>query len=221
MSAPVRVFLVDDHPVVLAGLSAVLARTDGIEVVGTASTGEQALVDLTGLQPDVVLLDHRLGAGMDGVELCRRLTAEPYSLRCLALSAGADATTLRTFVSAGARGLLLKQADPDHIVGAIRSVVSGGMFVDPRMTSLLMGEVAGNATGLGSLSPRERGVLRLVAAGFSNPEIARQMSVSHSSVKSYVSSILHKLAVATRAEAVALAAREGLLDGASAGRAAE
>ena len=217
MNPLIRVFLVDDHPVVLAGLTTLLERTDGMRVVGTAPTAEQALVDLRSLTVDVVLLDHRLGTGMDGVELCRRLTAPPYSLRCLALSAGADATTLRTFVEAGASGFLLKQADPENIVAGVRTVVSGAMFVDPRLTSLLMSEVGGTATGLSSLSPRERGVLRLVAAGLSNAEIARQMSVSYSSVKSYVSSVLHKLQVSHRAEAVAIAAREGLLDGCSVG----
>jgi DNA-binding NarL/FixJ family response regulator len=221
MAAPVRVFLVDDHPVVLAGLVAVLSRHEGIDVAGTATSGEQALEILADLEVDLVLLDHRLGAGIDGVELCRRLSAEPYSLRCLALSAGADATTLRTFLGAGSRGLLLKQADPEHIVDAIHSVMEGDMFVDPRMTTLLMEEVAGTATGLASLNARERAVLRLIAAGFSNPEMARQLCVSHSSIKAYVSSILHKLHVNYRAEAVAIAAREGLLDGAGVTGAAE
>ena len=214
----IRVYIVDDHPVVLAGLATLFAAHGDIEVVGRARSGEQALCELPRVEADVVLLDHRLGEGIDGVELCRRLTAEPYSHRCLALSASADAVTLRAFLAAGASGLLLKQSDPDRIVSAVRTVAGGSMFADPRLTALVMSEVGGNSTGIASLTERERGVLKLAAAGLNNQQIAQQLCVSRGSVKAYVSSLLHKLQVTHRAEAVAIAAREGLLDGAAHGR---
>ncbi|MCU1591854.1 MAG: devR [Frankiales bacterium] len=212
MTDVIRVFIVDDHPVVVAGLMSMLAEPADIEVVGNASNGEDALVALAMTPADVVLLDHRLGSGMDGVELCERLTQPPYLLRCLALSAGADGPTLRAFIAAAASGFLLKHADPERIVDAVRSVAGGSLFVDPRLTPLLMDEVGGNAARVASLTARERGVLRLMAAGLSNPQIATQLCVSTSSVKAYVSSVLRKLEARHRAEAVAIAAREGLLD---------
>jgi DNA-binding NarL/FixJ family response regulator len=206
------VYVVDDHPVVLAGLVTLLGGQQDMEVVGSASSGEQALAELARTPSDVVLVDHRLGAGMDGVELCDRLTDEPYSLRCLALSAGTDALTLRAFVAAGASGFLPKQVDPARIVAAVRAVASGGLFVDSSLTSLMISTVHESRLGVSSLSRQEHEVLRYVGLGMSNQEIGDALCVSHSSAKSYVSALLRKLDVNTRAEAAAIAAQQGLLD---------
>ena len=208
----IRVYVVDDHPVVLAGLVTLLGGQHDMDVIGGASSGEQALAELARTPADVALLDHRLGSGIDGVELCSRLTAEPYSMRCLALSAGTDALTLRAFVTAGASGFLPKQVDPARIVAAVRAVSSGGLFVDPSLTSLMVSTVHEGSLGVASLSRQEHEVLRLVGLGMSNQEIGDALCVSHSSAKSYVSALLRKLDVNTRAEAAAIAAQEGLLE---------
>lgn len=220
MSTAVRVFLVDDHPVVIAGLTSLLAAAEGIEFIGSASSGEQALEELRTLEVDVVLLDHRLGNGMDGVELTQRLSLPPRSVTCVALTAEPDAKALRAFLAAGATGLLLKQADPGVIVQALRCAAEGAMFVDPRLTPLLMHEVSSGAAdriGL-QLGSRERALLHLMADGLSNQEIALELGVSMGSVKSYVSTLLRQLGAMRREEAIAIAIREGVLPARTSGR---
>jgi DNA-binding NarL/FixJ family response regulator len=204
----VRVYVVDDHPVVLAGLVTLLSNQSDLSVVGQASSGEQALAQLDDLEVDIAVIDHRLGAGIDGVTLCEALTAPPHELRCLALTAGADAATVQAFVGAGARGVVPKQAGPERIVEAVRAVAAGQAYVDASLSSLMLVGLR----GVDRLSDRERTVLRLVGQGRSNQEIADELLVSHSSAKSYVSGVLRKLEVETRAEAAVLAVREGLLE---------
>lgn len=213
MSA-LRVYLVDDHPIVCSGLEALLSSQPDIEVVGWSHSGEMALCDLRERSGsvDVVIVDHRLSGGIDGVEVCRRVTAEPYLVRCLAMSASADGESVRSFVVAGASGFLLKHADPERIVDAVRTVGRGASFIDQRVAELIAQELNPAARGARLLlTAREREILDYVACGLSNREIALKLCVSTSSVKSYVSNLLRKLGVTHRTEAVAVAAREGLL----------
>jgi DNA-binding NarL/FixJ family response regulator len=206
------VYLVDDHPIVCAGLDALLSAQEGIEVIGWSHSAEMALCELRERPADVVVVDHRLGGAIDGVELCRRITADPYLARCLAMSASADGESVRSFVCAGASGFLLKHADPDRIVHAVRTVGGGASFIDQRVAELIAQELNPAARGARMLlTPREREILDYVARGLSNREIAVKLCVSTSSVKSYVSNLLRKLGVTHRTEAVAVAAREGLL----------
>lgn len=205
------VYLVDDHPVVCSGLDALLSGQDDIEVLGYSHSAELALCDLRERPADVVIVDHRLGGTMDGVELCRRITEPPYLARCLAMSASADGESVRQFVCAGASGFLLKHADPDRIVDAVRTVGRGASFIDQRVAELIAQELNPATRGRMLLTAREREILEYVAHGLSNREIALRLCVSTSSVKSYVSNLLRKLGVTHRTEAVAVAAREGLL----------
>lgn len=206
------VYLVDDHPVVCSGLDALLSSQEDVQVLGYAHSAELALCELRERPADVVIVDHRLGGTMDGVELCRRITQPPYLARCLAMSASADGGSVRDFVCAGASGFLLKHADPERIVDAVRTVGRGASFIDQRVAELIAQELnpSSRAAGL-LLTAREREILDYVASGLSNREIALRLCVSTSSVKSYVSNLLRKLGVTHRTEAVAVAAREGLL----------
>jgi len=205
------VYLVDDHPVVCSGLDALLSGQDDIEVIGYSHSAEIALCDLRERRADVVIVDHRLGGAMDGVDLCRRITEPPYLARCLAMSASADGESVRSFVCAGASGFLLKHADPERIVDAVRTVGRGASFIDQRVAELIAQELNPATRGRMLLTAREREILEYVANGLSNREIAVRLCVSTSSVKSYVSNLLRKLGVTHRTEAVAVAAREGLL----------
>lgn len=206
------VYLVDDHPVVCSGLDSLLSSQDDIEVLGYSHSAEMALCDLRERPADVVIVDHRLGGAMDGVELCGRITQPPYLARCLAMSASADGESVRSFVCAGASGFLLKHADPERIVDAVRTVGRGASFIDQRVAELIAQELSPAARGGRMLlTAREREILEYVARGLSNREIALRLCVSTSSVKSYVSNLLRKLGVTHRTEAVAVAAREGLL----------
>lgn len=205
------VYLVDDHPVVCSGLDALLSAQDDIEVLGYSHSAEMALCDLRERPADVVIVDHRLGGSMDGVDLCRRITEPPYLTRCLAMSASADGESVRSFVCAGASGFLLKHADPERIVDAVRTVGRGASFIDQRVAELIAQELNPATRGRMLLTAREREILEYVARGLSNREIALRLCVSTSSVKSYVSNLLRKLGVTHRTEAVAVAAREGLL----------
>lgn len=205
------VYLVDDHPVVCSGLDALLSGQEDITVVGYAHSAELALCELRERPADLVIVDHRLGGSMDGVELCKRITQEPYMARCLAMSASADGESVRSFVCAGASGFLLKHADADRIVDAVRTVGRGASFIDQRVAELIAQELNPQTRGRLLLTPREREILEYVAHGLSNREIALRLCVSTSSVKSYVSNLLRKLGVTHRTEAVAVAAREGLL----------
>ena len=206
------VYLVDDHPVVCSGLDALLSSQDDIQVLGWAHSAEVALCELRERPADVVVVDHRLAGSMDGVDLCRRITAEPYLARCLAMSASADGESVRAFVVAGASGFLLKHADPERIVDAVRTVGRGASFIDQRVAELIAQELNPAARGARMLlTAREREILDYVSRGMSNREIAVKLCVSTSSVKAYVSNLLRKLGVTHRTEAVAVAAREGLL----------
>jgi two-component system, NarL family, response regulator DevR len=206
----IRVYVVDDHPVVVAGIAQLLSRLPGIEVVGTASSGEVALRDIEFAAPNVLVVDHRLGSGMTGIELCQAVTAPPLSIRCLALTANADPDAIRGFIDAGALGFLLKKSEPGAIETAVRSVARGERFVDQSVAHVLIHRIVeGTAAGVGALTPREKQVLGFVAAGLSNRQIADELCVSTSSVKGYVASLLRKLGVGHRAEAVAVAARSG------------
>ena len=207
---PLSVYLVDDHPVVREGLSRFVESQQGLEIAGTAASAARALCELRASPVDVVVVDYRLD-DMSGAQLCGRLTAPPYSLSCMALTADLNPVVTAEFIAAGAAGILSKQAQPEHIIDAIRAVGGGSSYMDGVATAMILrrGEpVEANAV----LTERELRVLNLVAEGLSNREIAAELCVSTGSAKSYLSTMLRKLGASHRAEAVAVAAREGLLD---------
>ena len=204
----IRVLIVDDHPIVREGVSAVLERERDIEVVGTAGTIDDGLRLAATLQPDVVLLDLKLPGAEAGESVTTFVRQSPGIVVFTAYDADDDVFRA---IRDGARGYLLKGSAAADIVDAIRQVHAGNSYLSPRVAAKLVSDVAHPRSRGGLLSARERGVLRLVAAGLSNRQIAETLSLSERTIKFHVTAILNKLGADNRAQAVALAAERGLL----------
>ncbi len=204
----VSVLLVDDHPVVRTGLRAVLGSRPGIEILGEAANGEEAVVLAGQLHPDVVLCDLRLGDGMDGVsttEALRQLIPTPAVL--ILTTFDRDADILRA-IEAGAAGYLLKDVAPEEIFEAIRAAARGEMVLAPDVATRIMRGMRNPAP---RLTERELEVLHQLALGASNKEIAKTLFVSEATVKSHLVHIFTKLGVESRARAIHVAGESGLL----------
>lgn len=202
------VLLVDDHPVVRSGLRAVLAADPSVQVVGEAGTGEDA-VRLTGeLRPDVVLCDLRLGEGMTGIEATealRRLDPAPAVLILTTFDRDAE---LLGAITAGAAGYLLKDVPPEQIVDGIVRAAAGQAVLAPELATRVL---QGMRAPLPRLTDREVEVLRLLATGATNREIARELFVTEATVKSHLVHVFTKLGVDSRSRAVHLAQQRGLI----------
>jgi DNA-binding NarL/FixJ family response regulator len=214
-AAALRLVLAEDEPVVRAGLRTVLADQAGLAVVGEAADGREAVAAATDLRPDVVLMDVRM-PGLDGIAATERITAlPPPRPRVLVLTTFAHDAYVRAALRAGAGGFVLKRARPVEIAHAVRTVARGESLVLPeaaRATLLGGAEPRGDrqrwATAFARLTPRERDVLRLVAAGLSNAEIARELFLGTQTVKTHVAAVLAKLGARDRTQAV-IAAYDG------------
>lgn len=212
MTDPIRVVVVDDHQIVRDGLVALLGALDGMEVVGTAGDGVDALHVVAESAPDVVVMDIQM-PGLDGIEATRRITARDDSVRVVMLTMNEDDDTVLSAVRAGASGYLLKGSGAEEVSTAVRAAYAGGMVFG----ATLAGRVAALFSGAGrpqpqafpELSDREREVLDLLAAGRSNDAIARQLFVSGKTVRNAVSSIYAKLHAGGRAEAIIKAREAG------------
>ncbi|MGW0833816.1 response regulator [Streptomyces prunicolor] len=204
---PVRLLLCDDHAVVRAGLRALLSSADGIEVVGEAGSGEEALALAARVRPDVVLMDLQLGDGMDGVTATRKLTAGdgPRVLVLTMFDTDADITRA---VEAGATGYLLKAKRPEELFTAIRGAASGRTALSAPVADRLMARMRSPHP---TLSEREREILGQLARGLGNREIARALFISEATVKTHLGRIYGKLGVETRSGAVAVAKERRLL----------
>jgi NarL family two-component system response regulator LiaR len=217
VTGAVRVLIADDHQVVRAGLRMILADAPPapngptLDVVGEAATGEEAVRLAERLRPDVVLMD-LLMPGMDGVEALRRMRAAGTAGAVLILTTLDDDARVREAVQAGAMGYLLKDMLADELVRAIHAAASGRPTLDPRAQQHLMRTLAepAPASPFDGLTPRERDVLRLIAQGRSNKEIAATLFLSLGTVKGYVSAILPKLGVGDRTQAALFATKHGL-----------
>jgi DNA-binding NarL/FixJ family response regulator len=210
---PLRVVLVDDQPLVRAGIAFILSTEVGIEVVSEAGNGELALVAIADHEPDVVLMDVRMPV-MDGLEAARRVRAiggPPV----LVLTTFDDDEVLWGAVEAGAAGFVLKDAPAEDIIRAIRTVATGASWIDPRVMPRLLAALRSSrptsGASLGPLSERELEVLTLVARGASNQEIAEALYVSERTVKGHIGSIFTKLGARDRAAAIVLAFDAGLV----------
>jgi DNA-binding NarL/FixJ family response regulator len=208
----IRVLVADDHAVVRQGLRTFLELQEDVEVVGEAVDGEEALVAVERLTPDVVLLDlvmPRLG----GVEALGRIRELSPRTRVLVLTSFADDDKLLPAVRAGAAGYLLKDVEPQELLRAIRTVHGGEGLLDPAVTARVMEEAAsrGSRAPAHHLTDRELEVLRLIARGHANKRIASDLGVAEKTVKTHVSNILAKLGVADRTQAALYAVREGLV----------
>jgi DNA-binding NarL/FixJ family response regulator len=216
-ASPVRVVIADDQRVVREGLLLMLDLLDGIEVVGTAADGEEALALVARHRPDVVLMDLRMPR-LDGVEATRRLAAGEPGVGIVALTTYADDETVIAALQAGARGYLTKDAGAEQIRAAIERVAAGEAALDPAVQRHLVAAVAEGESAPPAaaselpdgLTPREAEVLGLIAEGLSNAEIADRLVVSGATVKSHVNHLFAKIRARDRAQAVAYAYRNGL-----------
>src|SRR5918992_4426977 len=217
-AAPVRLLVVDDHPVVRQGLRTFLETRPDFEVVGEAGDGTTAVDAAASLRPDVILMDLVM-PGVDGLEAIGRIRAAEPAARILVLTSFASADQVLPALRAGAAGYLLKDAAPAEVEAAIRAVHRGEGLLDPAVTATVLAEVAHPGTasappggdaadpGFASLTPREREVLGLLGRGLSNAAIARELFVAEKTVKTHVSSILAKLRLTDRTQAALYAAR--------------
>jgi DNA-binding NarL/FixJ family response regulator len=212
---PIRVALVDDHPIVLAGVKALLAATDEIVLVGEAASGQAALRLIAETAPDIAVIDISL-PDMTGIVLAQRIAATGAPVRLLALSVHEDRAYVQQLLQAGARGYLLKRSAADELVRAIRAIAAGGIYLDPAVAAKAFApEAAGqpDAANGETLSPRERDVLRLVARGHSNKEIAARLLISIKTAETYKARAADKLALHSRADIVRHGAAQGWLEG--------
>jgi DNA-binding NarL/FixJ family response regulator len=217
----VRVVLVDDHALLRQGISTILSAQPDLEVVGEASTGEEAIEVVRRLRPDVVCMDVEM-PGIGGLEATRRLVADPeVTARVLMLTTFEREDYLLAALDAGASGFLLKNARPEHLVQGVRAIAAGDALLAPELTRAVIERAVardraeaiptGPMSELPDLTDRETEVLRLMAEGLSNGEIAEHLGVGRATVKTHVSNVLMKLAVRDRVQAVAYAYRSGLV----------
>jgi DNA-binding NarL/FixJ family response regulator len=205
----IRVLVVDDHPVVRHGLIAILRYEPGIEVVGDAADGAEAVRQILDRRPDVVLLDLRLPL-LSGIEVMRQVRPQVPQVRFLVLTTYDTDEYIAPALAAGAQGYLLKDALPEELSRAVRDLVRGRAALEPAVAARLLERMSEGERGE-DLSGRELEVLRLLVAGSSNKTIASQLSLSENTVKSHISHIFGKLGVQSRAEAVAVALQRGLV----------
>jgi DNA-binding NarL/FixJ family response regulator len=211
------VFLVDDHRVVRSGVSAYLEQVDDIEVIGEARDGRQALDRIASLEPggnlpDVVLMDLMMPV-MDGITATSQIRSRWPAIEVVVMTSFVEEAKVRGALEAGAAGYLLKDADADQVAQAIRAAPAGRMHLDPVVARLLADSLRAPRRPAGSLTPREREVLMLVAGGASNRQIARTLVVSERTARTHVSAILAKLGLVSRTQAALWAVREGLAPG--------
>jgi len=215
MTETIKVLITDDHPVVRKGLSAFLAaKAAGIEVVGEAVNGKEALERTKELNPDVILMDLLMPV-MDGIEAIKQIKAEIPEARILVMTSFATDEMVFPAIKAGALGYLLKDSDPDELVNAIRRIHRGEPSLHPKIAQKVLMEISSPAAKTPSEDPlteRELEVLQSVARGLSNQEIGVALSISETTVRTHVSRILSKLHLASRTQAALYALKEGLAD---------
>ena len=204
-----RVFLLDDHEIVRRGLRELLEASGEFDVVGEASTAEEALGRIPATRPQVAVLDVRLPDG-DGVEVCREVRSKHPEIACLMLTSFADDEALFDAIMAGAAGYLLKQVRGTDLVDAIRSVASGQSLLDPALTQRVLERIRTGAVEderISQLTEQELKIFELIGEGLTNRQIAERVHLAEKTVKNYVSNLLMKLGMERRTEAAAFAAR--------------
>jgi DNA-binding NarL/FixJ family response regulator len=206
---PIRVFLLDDHEVVRRGVRDLLEADDDIEVVGEASTAEEALRRVPATSPQVAVLDVRLPDG-DGVEVCREIRSQRPEIQCLMLTSFSDDEALFDAIMAGAAGYVLKQVKGSDLVDSVRRVAAGQSLLDPQVTARVLDRLRRGPEEderLARLTDQERRILELLAEGLTNRQIADQLYLAEKTVKNYVSNLLMKMGMQRRTEAAVYAAR--------------
>ena len=210
----IRVMIVDDHAIVRRGIRALLSEFGDLDVVAEAADGQEAVLRAGETQPDVIVMDLVM-PGMDGIEATRQITSQQPESRILVLTSFAADNKVFPAIKAGAQGYLLKDSSPEDLVRAIRQVYRGEPALHPTIARKLLQEVAQPANlkpTPEALTAREMEVLRLIAQGLSNQEIANALTVSEPTVRTHVGRILGKLHLASRTQAALYAVREGLTE---------
>ncbi len=215
-AAPVRILIADDHEVVRIGLASLLARQPGFAVVAEASSGEEAVRLAQRHRPDIAVLDIRMPNG-SGIDACREIRASLPETQVVMLTSYADSDALFEAISAGASGYVLKRIGSDELVHAVRTVANGGSLLDPSVTAQVLERLRSASQiqeggAFGDLTEQERRVLAHVADGATNREIADAMQLAEKTVRNYVSIILAKLGLSSRAQAAAYAVRNHLAE---------
>jgi two-component system NarL family response regulator len=201
----IRILVVDDHPVVRAGLASMLSTIAGLAVCGAASSGEEALELIDAEQPDVLLLDLRM-PGMTGIELLKAIRAVPFPPRALVLTSYESDEEIYRAIEAGAHGYLLKSTPQAEIVAAIHAVHSGRHHIPPRIASRLAERMVRTA-----LTQRELEILEMVVRGLTNKQIGNALHISENTARNHINSIIRKLDVSGRTEAATAAIQQGLV----------
>jgi DNA-binding NarL/FixJ family response regulator len=210
---PIKVMIVDDHPVVRDGISAMLAREADVKVVGDARNGLEAIERARQLQPDVILMDLRMPE-MDGATAMKRIRAENASVKFLVLTTYDSDEHIFQAIEAGAKGYLLKDSSRDDLFHAVRAVHRGESLIHPAVAARVLdrfAQMARQGTGGETISDREIEVLTLMAKGAANKEIADALAISESTVKTHVGSLFRKLEANDRTEAVTKALQRGII----------
>ena len=211
----IRILIADDHGLIRAGLRALLEDVPDMQVVGEAADGQAVLRLTAELQPDIVLMDISM-PGLNGIEATRRLREILPQARVLALTAHEDEGMLREMIRAGAFGYIIKRAIESELINAIHVISQGLMYVDPTMTRTLFKDLSPHAAppqaAAEALTPREMDVLRLLARGYTNRQIAQELNISPRTVEGHRSSLVSKLGFSGRVELMNYAEEHGLLD---------
>jgi DNA-binding NarL/FixJ family response regulator len=209
-----QILLADDHAIVREGLKRLIDAETDMRVVGEAADGREAIEKSVRLSPEVAVMDVSMG-DMNGAEATRRIKQSCPGTRVLALTVHEDKSYVRELLDAGAAGYVLKRAAADELIRAIRAVASGGVYVDPRVAAKLLrtfAEPAAAAAGaLSELSERETAVMRLIAQGYTNKEIAAQLNVSVKTIETYKARSMEKLGLRSRVDIVRIGTERGWL----------
>jgi DNA-binding NarL/FixJ family response regulator len=206
---PIRSVVADDHPPIVEAVAQFLQGEDDVELVGRAYDGEHAFALIEEKQPDLALLDIRM-PGIGGIEIARRLAAHGSAARVIVYTGYAERSLLLEALDAGARGFLLKEAPLLDVIRAIKIVSAGETYIDPALASSIAGG-AQTSEAQPALTKREREILRLLAEGMRNDQIALRLSISPLTVRTHVKNAMEKLGADTRAQAVARALRDSLI----------
>jgi NarL family two-component system response regulator LiaR len=211
MGEQITVVLVDDHRIVRKGLQRVLESYEDIRVVGEAASGEELLQHIETWLPDVVVMDMLMPGGMDGVEATRRLRELAPNVRVVMLTSYADDVRVVAALRVGAIGYVRKEADPDLLISSIRAAARGQSLLDPAVANVLMHELMSGEQRPAALTEREQAVLRQLALGQTNREIAETLVITEQTVKTHVGNILTKLQLAHRTQAAIYALKKGFI----------
>jgi DNA-binding NarL/FixJ family response regulator len=214
---PIRIFIADDHRLMLAGLRALVRDDPTVQVIGEAVDGQSAFQQAAELKPDVIVLDLSM-PGMNGIRVAQALRVRCPSCHILILSVHEDRAYLRQLMDVGVSGYVLKRSAPEELIVAIRAVAAGGVYLDPAIAGMIVGRgswprFARYMERSAELSTRETEVLRLAAAGYSNKEASSRLRVGVKTIETYKARAMEKLGLATRAELVRYAIVKGWLGG--------